>query len=147
MEWGKGLFQQGEKKADADELSRIALQAFARTIDDKYLNNELKERQRRNNPAAAFLTKSSKSSTSSRPKYSGPPPPPNQYGINPGYRWDGGDWSNGFEAKLFQTGNDQKQVLLEQKLIAILLTKCSKQNHTSDDIGLYSKLMYFYNFL
>lgn len=114
MEWGKGLVQRDERKTDAEELSKIASQPFARTIDDKELNDELKGKQRWNDPAAAFLTKSNNSSTkSNKPKYNGPPPPPNRYGIPPGFRWDGVDRSNGFEKKLFQTGNDQKRLRAE----------------------------------
>lgn len=56
MQWGKGLIQREEKKAGAEELSKIASQPFARTIDDKELNQELKEKQRWNDPAASFLT-------------------------------------------------------------------------------------------
>ncbi|EFP85067.1 uncharacterized protein PGTG_11236 [Puccinia graminis f. sp. tritici CRL 75-36-700-3] len=114
MEWGKGLVQRQDRKTDAEELSKIASQPFARTIDDKDLNDELKGKQRWNDPAARFLTKSSDSTTkSTKPKYNGPPPPPNRYGIPPGFRWDGVDRSNGFEKKLFQTGNDQKRLRAE----------------------------------
>ncbi|OAV93292.1 hypothetical protein, variant [Puccinia triticina 1-1 BBBD Race 1] len=114
MEWGKGLVQREDRKTNAKELSKIASQPFARTIDDKELNDELKGKQRWNDPAARFLTKSSDSSSkSTKPKYNGPPPPPNRYGIPPGFRWDGVDRSNGFEKKLFQTGNDQKRLRAE----------------------------------
>jgi len=115
MEWGKGLVQRQDRKNDAEELNKIASQPFARTIDDKELNDELKGKQRWNDPAAGFLTKPSDSSSakSTKPKYSGPPPPPNRYGIPPGFRWDGVDRSNGFEKKLFQTGNDQKRLRAE----------------------------------
>ncbi|KAI8461724.1 hypothetical protein BY996DRAFT_6646797 [Phakopsora pachyrhizi] len=114
MEWGKGLVQRDDKKADADELKKIASQPFARTIDDDEMNKEMKDKQRWNDPAAAFLTKSSKTSnTSSRPKYQGPPPPPNRYAIPPGFRWDGVDRSNGFENKFFQADNDRKRLRAE----------------------------------
>ncbi|KAG0145881.1 hypothetical protein CROQUDRAFT_658135 [Cronartium quercuum f. sp. fusiforme G11] len=110
MEWGKGLVQRDDKKATADELSKIAAQPFARTIDDREMNEELKDVRRWNDPAAGFLTKPTKSSSKpSRPKYNGPPPPPNRYSIQPGFRWDGVDRSNGFEKKLFATGNEQKR--------------------------------------
>lgn len=114
MEWGKGLVQRDDKKADADELSKIASQPFARTINDQDMNQEMKGVQRWNDPAAGFLTKPSKSTSKpTRPKYNGPPPPPNRYGIPPGYRWDGVDRSNGFEKKLFATGNDKKRIKAE----------------------------------
>ncbi|KAI7940825.1 hypothetical protein MJO28_013110 [Puccinia striiformis f. sp. tritici] len=111
MEWGKGLVQRQDRKTDADELKKIASQPFSRTIDDKEMNDEMKGTQRWNDPAAGFLTKPDPTTRKpSKPKYNGPPPPPNRYSILPGFRWDGVDRSNGFEVKLFQTGNDQKRV-------------------------------------
>ncbi|KAH9444614.1 hypothetical protein Pst134EB_024875 [Puccinia striiformis f. sp. tritici] len=56
MEWGKGLVQRQDRKTDADELKKIASQPFARTIDDKEMNDEMKGKQRWNDPAAGFLT-------------------------------------------------------------------------------------------
>ncbi|MGB1595813.1 MAG: Bud13/CWC26 family protein, partial [Promethearchaeia archaeon] len=82
-------------------LTQEASKPFARTIDDKELNAELKQVSRWGDPMAGKLQGKT---ASNRPKYRGPFPP-NRYGIAPGYRWDGVDRSNGFERSYFATQN------------------------------------------
>ncbi|KAI0695420.1 Pre-mRNA-splicing factor of RES complex-domain-containing protein [Cerioporus squamosus] len=108
MEWGKGLVQREEAERRRKEEEAMRNQGFARTADDKELNEELKAQDRWNDPAAAFLTKK-RSKGPRKPEYTGPPPPPNRFGIKPGYRWDGVDRSNGFEKKYFQKQNERRR--------------------------------------
>ena len=66
---------------------------------------ELKSEMRMDDPMAKYMSKKKdtedKLSGIAREKvYRGPPGPPNRYGIKPGYRWDGVDRGNGFEAKV-----------------------------------------------
>ena len=56
MEWGKGLVQREEVDKRKREEETMRSRAFARTADDKDLNEELKAEERWNDPAAAFLT-------------------------------------------------------------------------------------------
>ncbi len=56
MEWGKGLVQREEAEKRRKEEETMRSRAFARTVDDKDLNEELKAQDRWNDPAAAFLT-------------------------------------------------------------------------------------------
>ncbi|KAJ3514595.1 hypothetical protein NLJ89_g2294 [Agrocybe chaxingu] len=108
MEWGKGLVQREEAEKRKQDLEKLKNQPFARRVDDKEMNEELKAKELWNDPAAAFLTKK-RTKGPRRPEYTGPPPPPNRFGIKPGYRWDGVDRGNGFEKKLFQTQNARKR--------------------------------------
>ncbi|GAA5960408.1 hypothetical protein JCM21900_003542 [Sporobolomyces salmonicolor] len=107
MEWGKGLVQREDKERQKREAEALAKKGMARYADDADMNAELKEVERWNDPAANFLTKTkTKDKKKSKfPPYTGPAPPPNRFGIAPGYRWDGVDRSNGWEAKYMQKKN------------------------------------------
>ncbi|CAG8517800.1 10968_t:CDS:2 [Paraglomus occultum] len=80
--------------------------------DDAELNEELKARERWNDPAAIFLPKTKKIKDRNIPKYQGTAPP-NRFGIQPGYRWDGVDRSNGFEREHFARQNTRKALEVE----------------------------------
>ncbi|KAH7925503.1 hypothetical protein BV22DRAFT_1128998 [Leucogyrophana mollusca] len=108
MEWGKGLVQKDEEEKRRLQLEKNRSLPFARTVDDKDLNEEQKAQERWNDPAAAFLTKKTAKGPR-KPQYTGPPPAPNRFGIRPGYRWDGVDRGNGFEKKFFQRQNERKR--------------------------------------
>ncbi|KKA28291.1 hypothetical protein TD95_003015 [Thielaviopsis punctulata] len=105
------LEQARQKKA---ELEDAAFMSVARHADDEDLNRELKEQQRWNDPMMQFLepkkktTGKSGSSKGGHPVYQGAAPP-NRYGIKPGYRWDGVDRGNGFEAERFKALNRRER--------------------------------------
>ncbi|KNE66006.1 hypothetical protein AMAG_10283 [Allomyces macrogynus ATCC 38327] len=105
-EWGLGKVQRNQ----ARERSRAAAEGpFARTADDADLNRELRDRDRWGDPAAkmGIETAAKKASkASNRPTYQGAWPS-NRYNIPPGFRWDGVDRSNGFEAKLLMSANEK----------------------------------------
>lgn len=123
----------GEVQVEAARRRREELDAarglgVARTADDADMNRELKEQRRWNDPMARFLDaedavasgatgggaggagagKAGGKKASRRPlcKHSAPP---NRYGIRPGYRWDGVDRSNGFEAERFKALNRRER--------------------------------------
>jgi len=56
MEWGKGMVQRDEAEKKKHELEKQKITTFARHVDDKDLNDELKAKALWNDPAAAFLT-------------------------------------------------------------------------------------------
>jgi len=105
-QWGKGIVQRKAQENLTASLMAEKTRPLARYADDVELNQELKNRDRWGDPMA-FLTKT-KSKVNKRPMYSGPMPPPNRFGILPGYRWDGIDRSNGFEAKYYSVQNAKK---------------------------------------
>ena len=61
MEWGKGLVQRDEAKAQRKHLESIKGTDWRRTRDDEELNARQKEKEIWNDPAAAFLTVISRS--------------------------------------------------------------------------------------
>lgn len=108
MVWGKGLVQQREREEMVKKLKQERDRSFAVYRDDKELNEEQMEKDRWGDPMAKLIKKKSSKNKTIRPKYNGPPPPPNRFNIEPGYRWDGVDRSNGFEEKYFQMKNQKE---------------------------------------
>ncbi|KAG9251834.1 Pre-mRNA-splicing factor of RES complex-domain-containing protein [Emericellopsis atlantica] len=106
----KGDVQQAEARQRKEKLEDAKLMKFARGVDDEEINEELKEQTRWNDPMMQFMSekqiaaKGKKGSKNRRPVYPGAAPP-NRYGIKPGYRWDGVDRGNGFEAERFRAIN------------------------------------------
>lgn len=105
----KGDVQLEEARKRREALYDAKLMPLARTADDVEMNRELKEEQRWNDPMTQFMAESESKKaggkTSKRkPVYNGAAPP-NRYGIKPGYRWDGVDRGNGFEAERFKALN------------------------------------------
>ncbi|KAK8200069.1 Pre-mRNA-splicing factor of RES complex-domain-containing protein [Phyllosticta capitalensis] len=104
-EEAKGDVQRAEKEARRQALADAKYMPLARGVDDKEMNEEMKEVERWNDPAMQFLTsKKEKKSKSGKPLYKGAFEP-NRYGIRPGHRWDGVDRSNGFEREWFKSRN------------------------------------------
>lgn len=110
-EWGRGTVQKRAAAEAAEEFASVAAAPLARRADDAALEALLKARARDGDPMAGLVQAQQQPGRSGdaakaaapgtrRRVYTGPPPPPNRYGIAPGYRWDGVDRSNGWEAKL-----------------------------------------------
>ena len=107
----KGEVQQEEARKRREALEDAKLMTVARGIDDVDMNREMKEKDRWNDPMTQFLSEKKDSggggktrAKKGKPVYPGAAPP-NRYGIKPGYRWDGVDRGNGFEAERFRALN------------------------------------------
>lgn len=100
-----GLVQQQEKAAQRKGLEDVRKEGFSRYVGNTESETLYKNRSRWNDPAAGFLstTRTSESGNNgeARPRYKGGFAP-NRFGIPPGYRWDGVDRGNGFEAARFK---------------------------------------------
>ncbi|KAF5709256.1 pre-mrna-splicing factor cwc26 [Fusarium mundagurra] len=110
----KGDIQLEEARKRREKLQDAKLMSFARTADDEEMNQELKEQERWNDPMMQFMAERKQTGTgqSKRSKrksvYAGAAPP-NRYAIKPGYRWDGVDRGNGFEAERFKALNRRER--------------------------------------
>lgn len=115
FEWGRGTKQKNDEEVARQELETIKNEPFARSIDDPQLEKMRREairdgdpmvqyvlskRDAGSNPDRASKIDDAGSARPTRNVYKGPNVAPNRYGIRPGYRWDGIDRSNGWEAKL-----------------------------------------------
>lgn len=113
QDWGQGLKQKEVKESMMMDHLHEANKPLARYRDDTDLDSMLREQDREGDPMLAFIKKKKQkgdAKTKELPKYRGPAGPPNRYGIQPGYRWDGVNRSNGFEAQLFAKMSDRKAV-------------------------------------
>ncbi|GKU03091.1 pre-mrna-splicing factor cwc26 [Fusarium langsethiae] len=110
----KGDVQLEEARKRREKLQDAKLMSFARTVDDKEMNQEMKEQDRWNDPMMQFMSEKKDSGkgqgkkSKRKPVYTGAAPP-NRYGIKPGYRWDGVDRGNGFEAERFKAINRRER--------------------------------------
>lgn len=122
--WSKGIKQVAAKDERTQEVLKEMDKPLARYDDDEDRDKLLKERELQDDPMLQYMRKKKqkeevKKSTSEgkvhyvMPKYKGPPAPPNRYGIEPGYRWDGVDRSNGFEKKLMSKSAERSANLDE----------------------------------
>lgn len=109
-QWGKGLAQGEMQQQKLEDALIEAQKPLARHYDDEDLDRMLREQEREGDPMAAMLRrkKERNTKTQTKPRYQGPPPPPNRFNIQPGYRWDGVDRSNGFEQKRYTRIADKK---------------------------------------
>jgi pre-mRNA-splicing factor CWC26 len=114
-----GAAQKELARQSALEIARAAQAPFARTKDDAELDSRLRAVERDGDPmltsrrrieggggvAARQIEQDNPMQAVQKPIYSGPAPAPNRFGIRPGFRWDGVDRSNGWEAKVFAAKN------------------------------------------
>ncbi|CAI2179965.1 16718_t:CDS:2 [Funneliformis geosporum] len=106
LKWGK--------EEDTRREEKLRKKPLAIYKDDEDLNEELKAQERWNDPAEMFLTKKkNKKKSGGRPRYQGPPAPTNRFNIQPGFRWDGIDRSNGFERQFFEKRNAREALANE----------------------------------
>jgi pre-mRNA-splicing factor CWC26 len=104
-EFRKGAAQKEGEAARRVEMEALRGEGLARYAGDERLERELKGTVRADDPMAKYMAKKvtaaeDKAGVVRKRVYRGPAPPPNRYGIRPGYRWDGVDRGNGFEAKV-----------------------------------------------
>lgn len=112
----KGEVQLAEARRRREAVAEAALMTVARGRDDVAMNEEMRGKGRWNDPMAEFMSaggkegggKRGKGKGGRRPVYNGAAPP-NRYGIRPGYRWDGVDRGNGFEAERFKAINRRER--------------------------------------
>ncbi|KAJ8603072.1 hypothetical protein CTAYLR_006670 [Chrysophaeum taylorii] len=114
-EWGRGTKQKKDEALARQELEEIKNEPFARAVDDPKLEQMRRDAIRDGDPMASYIREKRGEAAATTEKdadktgdhrrtttrtYKGPNPTPNRFGILPGYRWDGIDRGNGWEAKL-----------------------------------------------
>ncbi|XP_064112992.1 BUD13 homolog [Macrobrachium nipponense] len=109
QQWKYGVKQVQQYQQKLADDAREMGKAFARSADDKDLNDKLKEVIREDDPMLEYLQKKQQKESKQpvHPMYKGSFPP-NRLNIRPGYRWDGVDRSNGFEKQWFERQNNRQ---------------------------------------
>ncbi|RWS25037.1 protoporphyrinogen oxidase-like protein [Leptotrombidium deliense] len=112
-DWNMGLKQKEDKETKAADALYEMTKPLARYEDDADLDKLLREKEQDEDPMLQYMRKKKAKErieeanqkgekVYEKPRYKGPTAAPlNRYGIEPGYRWDGVDRSNGFERDLF----------------------------------------------
>lgn len=119
----KGEVQMEAARRRREELEDAKVMTVARHADDVDMNREMKEQVRWGDTMAQFIEPrgggggggaggkdegGKKKKLKGKPIYQGAWAP-NRYGIRPGYRWDGVDRGNGFEAERFKAINRRER--------------------------------------
>ncbi|KAI8961387.1 Pre-mRNA-splicing factor of RES complex-domain-containing protein [Daldinia sp. FL1419] len=113
----KGEVQLEAARRRREELEDAKVMTVARHADDVDMNREMKEQVRWGDTMARFIEpkdtggdggSGKKRKLKGKPIYQGAWTP-NRYGIRPGYRWDGVDRGNGFEAERFKAINRRER--------------------------------------
>ncbi|KAI1805934.1 Pre-mRNA-splicing factor of RES complex-domain-containing protein [Daldinia bambusicola] len=119
----KGEVQMEAARRRREVLEDAKVMTVARHADDADMNRELKEQVRWGDTMARFIEPKGaaggggggrgdgvgkKRKLKGKPIYQGAWAP-NRYGIRPGYRWDGVDRGNGFEAERFKAINRRER--------------------------------------
>jgi pre-mRNA-splicing factor CWC26 len=114
----KGGVQVEQARRRREELEDAKTMSLARHADDAEMNDEMRGRARWGDTMAEFVSSKDGGGRAGaagggkkikgRPIYQGAWAP-NRYGIRPGYRWDGVDRGNGFEAERFKALNRRER--------------------------------------
>ena len=116
--WGTGKKQRETLLKKFEHIQKISNAPFSQFADDNdgMRDDALRNRMRLDDPMAKFEVSSDLSANTdghdrARAKkiYRGPPAPVNRFGILPGYRWDGVNRGNGFEAKVMESLRKSKR--------------------------------------
>ncbi|KAI1340262.1 Pre-mRNA-splicing factor of RES complex-domain-containing protein [Xylariaceae sp. FL0016] len=106
----KGEVQRAEAARRRERLEDAKTMSLARHADDEEMNAEMRAKSRWGDTMVDIVGNKAvgKKGVKGRPIYKGAWAP-NRYGIRPGYRWDGVDRSNGFEAERFKAINRRER--------------------------------------
>jgi pre-mRNA-splicing factor CWC26 len=94
-----------QQQARFEEARHLSMNELDPTWD-----RERREEVHEDDPMVRFLSARPEQALTAtgKPKYQGPPPAPNRFGVRPGFRWDGVNRGNGWEAKVLRTRNASK---------------------------------------